>query len=87
MTLATRNTLKITSVTAAVLVLAGCGGGSGSGGSFESKNTKPVYLGAVATANYDGNTDDLLTAGLGKTGLGGVSPVANMRCSRAIGTT
>ena len=72
-------TLKITSMTAvaaAVLVLAGCGGGSGSGGSFESKNIKPTYLGTVVTANYDGNSDDLLTAGLGKTGLGGVSPVA-----------
>ena len=72
-------TLKITSMTAvaaAVLVLAGCGGGSGSGGSFEAKNIKPTYLGTVVTANYDGNSDDLLTAGLGKTGLGGVSPVA-----------
>ena len=73
-------TLKITSMTAvaaAVLVLAGCGGGGGSsGGSFESKNIKPTYLGTVVTANYDGNSDDLLTAGLGKTGLGGVSPVA-----------
>ena len=39
-------------------------------------NIKPSYLSAVATANYDGNTDDLLTAGLGKTGLGAATSVA-----------
>ena len=80
MTRAIQPTLKITSMTAvaaAVLALGGCGGGnSGSGGSFEAKNVKPTYLGTVVTANYDGNSDDLLTAGLGKTGLGGAAPVA-----------
>ena len=80
MTRAIKSTLKIASMTAvaaAILVLGGCGGGGGSGGgTFEAKNIKPTYLGAVVTANYDGNSDDLLTAGLGKTGLGGVSPVA-----------
>ena len=39
-------------------------------------NRKPAYLGPVLTTSYDGNIDDLLTAGLGKTGLGGVAPVA-----------
>ena len=34
----------------------------------------PAYLGAIVTASYDGNSDDLLTAGLGKTGLGGAVP-------------
>ena len=80
MTRAIQPTLKITSMTAvaaAVLALGGCGGGnSGSSGSFEAKNVKPTYLGTVVTANYDGNSDDLLTAGLGKTGLGGAAPVA-----------
>jgi hydroxybutyrate-dimer hydrolase len=33
-------------------------------------NTKPSFLGAIAQTAYDGVTDDLLTAGLGKTGLG-----------------
>ena len=80
MTRAIQPTLKImsmTAVAAAILVLGGCGGGSdSSGGTFEAKNIKPTYLGTVVTTNYDGNGDDLLTAGLGKTGLGGVAPVA-----------
>jgi len=33
-------------------------------------NTKPAFLGVIAKNTYDGVTDDLLTAGLGKTGLG-----------------
>jgi hydroxybutyrate-dimer hydrolase len=32
-------------------------------------NTKPTFLGAIVQTTYDGNSDDLLTAGLGKTGL------------------
>jgi hydroxybutyrate-dimer hydrolase len=66
-----KNSLNVTAITAAVLVLGGCGGDAA-----ENKNVKPAYLGAVVTANYDGATDDLLTAGLGKTGLGGAAPVA-----------
>ncbi|MGB7481032.1 MAG: D-(-)-3-hydroxybutyrate oligomer hydrolase [Burkholderiaceae bacterium] len=58
---------------AAVLMLAGCGG---SGDPAEDINVKPSYLGAVKQLSYDGVSDDLLTAGLGKTGLAGVSPVA-----------
>jgi hydroxybutyrate-dimer hydrolase len=38
-------------------------------------NVAPPWLGDVRTTVYDGNTDDLLTAGLGKTGLGGAAPV------------
>ncbi len=66
MTIARKNSLKLTSLAAAVLALSACGGGDGS----ENKNTKPAYLGAVVSASYDGASDDLLTAGLGKTGLG-----------------
>lgn len=33
-------------------------------------NVKPSYLGAITATVYDGISDDLLTAGLGKTGLG-----------------
>lgn len=65
-----KNSLNITAIAAAVLALGGCGGSS------EIKNSKPAYLGAVVTASYDGMTDDLLTAGLGKTGLGGAAPAA-----------
>jgi hydroxybutyrate-dimer hydrolase len=55
-------------LTAAAL-LAGCGSGAG-----EAKNTKPAYLGPITVGVYDGGNDDLLTAGLGKTGLGGPPP-------------
>jgi hydroxybutyrate-dimer hydrolase len=65
------NGLKVTAIAAAVLVLAGCGGG----GVAQSINTKPAYLSTVVYASYDGSSDDLLTAGLGKTGLGGAAPV------------
>ncbi len=34
----------------------------------------PSFLGDVRTSIYDGNTDDLLTAGLGKSGLAGAAP-------------
>jgi hydroxybutyrate-dimer hydrolase len=52
----------------AAAVLAACGGGGGDG-SNASPNTKPAYLGPIQATAYDGTTDDLLTAGLGKTGL------------------
>ncbi|HUQ29734.1 MAG TPA: 3-hydroxybutyrate oligomer hydrolase family protein [Usitatibacter sp.] len=38
-------------------------------------NKKPDYIkGAIVSTTYDGNTNDLLTAGLGKTGLQGAAP-------------
>jgi hydroxybutyrate-dimer hydrolase len=40
----------------------------------EDLNTRPTYLGTIASATYDGNSDDLLTAGLGKTGLAAAAP-------------
>ncbi|MDB5939633.1 MAG: putative D--3-hydroxybutyrate oligomer hydrolase lipoprotein transrane, partial [Polaromonas sp.] len=64
-------TLKLTALAAAVLALGACGGNNDPA---EATNIKPSYLGAVVTANYDGSSDDLLTAGLGKTGLGGTAP-------------
>ena len=71
MTIPRKNTLKLTALAAAVLALSACGGNNDP---IEITNTKPSYLGAVATASYDGSSDDLLTAGLGKTGLGGAAP-------------
>lgn len=66
-----RTRLSLASV-AAVGLLAGCGGGSDSSGplSAGSPNVTPTFLsGAVASKTYDGNSDDLLTAGLGASGL------------------
>jgi hydroxybutyrate-dimer hydrolase len=51
----------------AILSLAACGGGDD--GPAETLNAKPSYVGTVQRVDYDGQTDDLLTAGLGKTGL------------------
>jgi len=40
-------------------------------------NAKPDYIkGAIVSATYDGTTNDLLTGGLGKSGLAGAAPVA-----------
>jgi hydroxybutyrate-dimer hydrolase len=72
MTKASNNSLKLTALAGAVLALSACGG---SDDVAENKNIKPTYLGAVTISSYDGNSDDLLTAGLGKTGLGGIAPI------------
>ena len=37
-------------------------------------NVKPVNVGTITKTFYDGGSDDLLTAGLGRTGLGGTVP-------------
>ncbi|HWI82148.1 3-hydroxybutyrate oligomer hydrolase family protein [Ramlibacter sp.] len=56
---------------AAVLLATGCGGGGGS----PALNELPPGIGSVAgPASYDGATNDLLTAGLGKSGLAGAAP-------------
>lgn len=61
--------LGITSVVTAGM-LAGCGGSSNP----EDLNVKPSFLGTIQKATYDGASDDLLTAGLGKTGMQGATP-------------
>ncbi|MBC7573769.1 MAG: D-(-)-3-hydroxybutyrate oligomer hydrolase [Herminiimonas sp.] len=53
----------------ALLALNACGGTD-----LETVNLKPAYLGVIASTIYDGTSDDLLTAGLGKTKLGGAAP-------------
>jgi hydroxybutyrate-dimer hydrolase len=40
----------------------------------EDLNLKPGYLGDISSKTYDGVGDDLLTAGLGKTGLAAAAP-------------
>ena len=58
-------------IVATTMLLAACGSSH-----FEDVNVKPVYLGAISSTAYDGAADDLLSAGLGKTGLGGAAPAA-----------
>ena len=47
----------------AAAVLTACGG------SDADVNQRPTWLGTIQSTSYDGQGDDLLTAGLGKTGL------------------
>ena len=54
-------------------LLASCGGSGGGDSSpppAADVNTKPGFVGTVSIKSYDGASDDLLTGGLGKTGLG-----------------
>jgi hydroxybutyrate-dimer hydrolase len=54
-------------------VLLSCGLAVACGGGDDAPlNVKPSYVGNVTVTEYDGNTDDLLTAGLGRTGLASV---------------
>ncbi|CAG9167162.1 D-(-)-3-hydroxybutyrate oligomer hydrolase [Cupriavidus pinatubonensis] len=53
---------------AAALLAVACGGGDSSDGNT-NPNIKPANIGTVTIQAYDGATDDLLTAGLGKDGL------------------
>ncbi len=53
-------------LTLAGLLLASCGANEHD---KDVLNVKPAYLGTVTSTSYDGQTDDLLTGGLGKTGL------------------
>ncbi len=52
-----------TAAWALALLLAACG-------SDDEVNVKPAGIGPVSEVRYDGSSDDLLTAGLGRTGLG-----------------
>ena len=54
---------------AAALALAGCASSDS-----QDLNLAPSYLGAISSNTYDGVSDDLLTAGLGKSGLAGALP-------------
>ncbi len=50
--------------------MSACHGGDDDGPPPPQTNTLPNFIvGTVKTQSYDGNSDDLLTAGLGKTGL------------------
>jgi hydroxybutyrate-dimer hydrolase len=62
--------IKTTTALAAVAALGGCASGVG-----VQPNIKPVWLGSITTGVYDGGNDDLLTAGLGKSGLAAPAPL------------
>ena len=56
----------------AAVAVAAC---SSSGGDQPVLNAKPDYIkSAIASTTYDGGSNDLLTAGLGKSGLQGAAP-------------
>jgi hydroxybutyrate-dimer hydrolase len=69
---------RMLTVVCVAALMAGCGGGGkdddDNGGNPPEANAKPAYVGTVTVTEYDGSTDDLLTAGLGRTGLAGAVP-------------
>jgi hydroxybutyrate-dimer hydrolase len=70
-----RRGAAVASAVAASLLLAGCWGEDTY---TPEQNLKPSFVGTVTKNTYDGVSDDLLTAGLGKTGLAGAAPtIAN----------
>ena len=59
------------------LLVAACGGGGSGDPDVAVPNVKPDFIkGGIISTTYDGNSDDLLTAGLGKSGLAGAAPTA-----------
>ncbi|QPF71637.1 D-(-)-3-hydroxybutyrate oligomer hydrolase [Roseateles sp. DAIF2] len=73
--------LSRTALAVLALVLAACNSDDDDAGSPAPETPAPVanalpgfISGSVAAASYDGSSDDLLTAGLGKTGLLGAAP-------------
>jgi len=72
----TRRIALAASALSAALLTASCGGDTTvtlGGGDYEV-NIKPAFAGTVANTAYDGTSDDLLTGGLGRTGLAGAAP-------------
>ena len=62
-----RGALLMMMVTSALPVVAGCGGSNDN--TPAAGNVKPSFVGAVTVTHFDGVSDDLLTAGLGASGL------------------
>ncbi|WP_214608765.1 D-(-)-3-hydroxybutyrate oligomer hydrolase, partial [Noviherbaspirillum denitrificans] len=68
--MAIRKTIGLTAIMTGVLAACGGGGGGGSSLSLGVANVAPAFLkGNISSKTYDGNSDDLLTAGLGASGL------------------
>jgi hydroxybutyrate-dimer hydrolase len=64
---------RVAALAIAGVVSAGMGGCAAG---LSSINTKPAFVGDIAKTTYDGTGDDLLTAGLGRTGLGSATAPA-----------
>ncbi|MED5618207.1 D-(-)-3-hydroxybutyrate oligomer hydrolase [Ideonella sp. BN130291] len=67
---------RITVIAGAVALAAAASAGHAAPSAHAPFNVKPLWLTQLRTAAYDGVTDDLLTAGLGKTGLTSAVPPA-----------
>ncbi|HWM01130.1 MAG TPA: 3-hydroxybutyrate oligomer hydrolase family protein [Actinophytocola sp.] len=67
----TRARRRCAGIALAAALLAGCT----DDGNRPPPDAKPANIGAITKTSYDGVSDDLLTAGLGKTGLGGTAPI------------
>ena len=67
-------THTLTRLAAALLCVPLALGACGSDDDSPDLNQLPAGFGSVKTTSYDGTTDDLLTAGLGKTGIAGAAP-------------
>ncbi|NYH98710.1 3-hydroxybutyrate oligomer hydrolase family protein [Cupriavidus plantarum] len=69
---------KLAALAAGTIAIAACGGSDnnnnnngGGGNTSQNPNNRPTFVvGTINTLAYDGNTDDLLTGGLGKDGIG-----------------
>jgi hydroxybutyrate-dimer hydrolase len=66
--------MQIKTVVLALAGIAVTACGSNEHNQQEDLNIKPSYLGDISSKSYDGASDDLLTAGLGKTGLAAAAP-------------
>jgi hydroxybutyrate-dimer hydrolase len=71
-----RETVKASSFGGALVALAAVGllAGCSTSSDHSAHNARPAFLGTISKTVHDGVSDDLLTAGLGKTGLGGTAP-------------
>jgi hydroxybutyrate-dimer hydrolase len=75
--MAIRRTIGLTAVMTGVLAACGGGGGDNTSIALGMANTSPKFFkGNISSKTYDGNSDDLLTAGLGASGIASATPPA-----------
>ena len=73
--MSTMNRAALAAITLAALSACSNNDGGGTQEPPGVSNDRPAFLrGAVESKTYDGTTDDLLTAGLGRSGLAGAAP-------------